>query len=78
MATRRRPPVSVVPPIELLHFDPNQWPAREWWQSLELWGDARMEFVRRHPGTELGDALDVLKECRRIREQHWRSQMDES
>jgi hypothetical protein len=61
MARHRRPPLSVVPPPELLSFDPSEWPADQWWQSLELWGRARMAFVKAHPGSELGSALTVLR-----------------
>jgi len=38
MARHRRPPLTVVPPPELLSFDPDEWPAEQWWQSCELWG----------------------------------------
>ena len=70
MARHRRPPLTVAPPPELVSFDPDEWPAGEWWQSLELWGQARLEFVRQHKSTQLGTALDVLREHRRIREEH--------
>ena len=70
MATHRRPPLTVAPPTELMIFDPGEWPAGEWWQSFELWGQARLEFVREHKGTALGTALDVLREHRRIRQEH--------
>jgi hypothetical protein len=62
MARHRRPPLAAVPPEKLMRFDPEEWPAGEWWQSCELWGQACMAFVKRHPGTELGSALDVLQE----------------
>lgn len=75
MATHRRPPLVAVPPETLLRFDPDEWPAEEWWQSLELWGQARMAWVKTHPpGSPLGSALDVLREKRRLREAHRRSQ----
>ena len=61
MAVHRRPPLTVAPPPELMIFDPSEWPAGEWWQSCELWGRARMKFVKQHPGSEIGTALDVLK-----------------
>jgi hypothetical protein len=73
VAMHRRPPLTVAPPPELVTFDPDEWPGGEWWQSFELWGDARMAFVKAHPGSELGSALDVLREKRRIREQRRRS-----
>ena len=76
MAVHRRPPLIVAPPAELLHFDPNQWAGGEWWQSFELWGEARLEFVREHKGTALGTALDVLREHRRVREARWREQRE--
>ena len=70
----RRPPVTVAPPPELVSFDPSEWPAEEWWQSLELWGQARMEWVKAHPDSPLGTALDVLREKRRLSEARRRSQ----
>jgi hypothetical protein len=73
VAMHRRPPLTVAPPPELVTFDPDEWPGGEWGQSFELWGDARMAFVKAHPGSELGSALDVLREKRRIREQRRRS-----
>ena len=76
MAVHRRPPLTVAPPAELLHFTASDWPADEWWQSFELWGQARLEFVREHKGTALGTALDVLREHRRIREARWREQRE--
>jgi hypothetical protein len=75
VARHRRPPLTVAPPPELLIFDPDEWPAAEWWQSLELWGDARMVWVKAHPGS-LGTALDVLREKRRLREAHRRSEWE--
>jgi hypothetical protein len=74
MATHRRPPLSAVPPPELLVFDPDEWPAEEWWQALELWGDARMKWVKTHPSSPLGTALDVLREKRRLHEARRRSE----
>ena len=76
MATRRRSPLTVAPPPELVFFDPDEWPAGEWWQSCELWGAARMAFVKAHPGTELGSALDVLREQRRLHEAPRRSEWE--
>jgi hypothetical protein len=73
VATHRRPPLTAVPPPELLSFNPHEWPAGEWWQSCELWGDACMAFVKAHPGTELGSALDVLRAKHRLYEIHRRS-----
>jgi hypothetical protein len=73
MATHRRPPLSVVPPPELLAFDPDEWPADEWWQSLELWTAARREFVKQHPGSALGNMLAVLRENRRLSDAYGRS-----
>jgi hypothetical protein len=48
VAMHRRPPLTVAPPPELVTFDPDEWPGGEWWQSFELWGDARMAFVKAH------------------------------
>ncbi|HEY6686870.1 MAG TPA: hypothetical protein VI094_11755 [Propionibacteriaceae bacterium] len=76
MATHRRPPLTVAPPPELVSFDLDEWPAGEWWQSLELWGRACMAFARAHPGSALGSALDVLREKRRLYEAHRRSEWE--
>jgi hypothetical protein len=76
MARHRRPPLTVAPPPELVIFNPDEWPAEEWWQSCELWGRACMEFVKAHPGTELGSALDVLREQRRLYEARRRSEWE--
>jgi hypothetical protein len=72
MAMHRRAPLTVAPPPEFLVFDPVEWPAEEWWQSCELWGAACMGFVKAHPGSELGSALDVLREKHRLYEAHRR------
>lgn len=74
MARHRRPPLTVAPPAELLQFDPDDWPAEQWWQSLELWSRACMKFVKQHPGTALGNALDVLREQRRVGDARRREQ----
>ena len=76
MATHRRPPLTVAPPPELLRFDPDEWPAGEWWQSCELWGAARMAFVKAHPDSALGSALDVLREQHRLFEARRRSEWE--
>jgi len=73
VAMHRRPPLTVVPPPELLEFDPVEWPAEQWWQSCELWGAARMAFVKQHPGSELGSPLTVLREKHRLYEERRRS-----
>jgi hypothetical protein len=78
MAVRRRPPLVAVPPEKLLRFDPNEWPAGEWWQSCELWGRACMEWVKAHPDSPLGTALDVLREHRRVYEERRRSEYEAS
>lgn len=76
VAMHRRPPLTVAPPPELVTFDPDEWPGGEWWQSFELWGDARMAFVKQHPGSELGSALDVLREKHRLYEARRRSEWE--
>jgi hypothetical protein len=76
VARHRRPLLSVAPPPELLSFDPDEWPAGEWWQSCELWGRARMAFVKQHSGSELGSALDVLREQHRLFEERRRSEWE--
>src|SRR5215207_4553728 len=73
MARHRRPPLTVAPPPELLSFDPDEWPAEEWWQSCELWGRACMAWVKAHPGTPLGSAWGVLREKRRLSDARRRS-----
>jgi hypothetical protein len=70
MARHRRPPLSAVPSPELLEFDPVEWPAEEWWESLELWGRARMAWVKAHPNTEVGSKLSVLQEQHRLHAEH--------
>ena len=75
MARHRRPPLIVAPPPELLTFQVEEWPATEWWQSCELWGQACMDWVKTHPGTPLGTALDVLRAKRRLYEEHRSSQL---
>ncbi len=76
MATHRRPLLTAAPPPELVSFDPDEWPAGEWCQSLELWGHARMGWVKAHPGSPLGTALDVLREKRCLSEAHRRSEWE--
>ena len=76
VAMHRRPPLTVTPPPELMIFDRDEWPAGEWWQSCELWGRARMAWVKAHPGSPLGTALDVLREQRRMYEAHRRSEWE--
>jgi hypothetical protein len=73
MATHRRPPLTVAPPPELVSFDPDEWPAGEWWQSLEL--GARLAGVGQGASgfARLGTALDVLREKRRLSEARRRS-----
>jgi hypothetical protein len=78
MARHRRPSLTVAPPPELVIFNPDEWPVEEWWQSCELWGRACMEFVKQHPGTELGSALDVLREQHRLYEAHRRLEWEAS
>jgi hypothetical protein len=70
MATHRRPALTVAPPPELLSFDPDEWPAEKWGSHVKLWGEPAMEFVKRHPGTELGSPLTVLREKHRLYEAH--------
>ena len=76
MAVHRRPPLTVAPPPELMIFDPSEWPAGEWWQSCELWGRARMKFVKQHPDSEIGTALDVLRVQHRLFEARRRSEWE--
>ena len=72
MATHRRPPLTVVPPEKLLRFDPDEWPAEQWWQSCDDYGRACMKWAKTHPGSPLGTALDVLREQHRLFEAHRR------
>jgi hypothetical protein len=76
MATHRRPPLAAAPPEKLLRFDPNEWPAEQWWQSAEEWGAACMAWVKAHPGSPLGSALDVLREKHRLYEERRRSEWE--
>jgi hypothetical protein len=76
MARHRGPPLTVVPPPELLIFDPDEWPAEQWWQSADEWGRARMAFVKQHPGSELGSRLDVLRVQHRLFEERRRSEWE--
>jgi hypothetical protein len=76
MARHRRPPLVAVPPEKLLRFDPDEWPAGEWWQSCELWGQACMAWAKANPGSPLGSALDVLREKHRLYEAHRRSEWE--
>ena len=76
MARRRKPPLAAVPPNKLLRFDPDEWPAGEWWQSCELWGQACMKFVKQHPGSEIGTAVDVLRVQHRLFEARRRSEWE--
>jgi hypothetical protein len=78
MATHRRPPLAAAPPEKLLRFDPNEWPAEQWWQSAEEWGAACMAWVKAHPGSPLGSALDVLREKHRLYEEHRRAEWEAS
>ena len=61
MAVRRRPPVSVMPPGELFIYDAADW------ESFEAWCAARREWVKAHPGSPLGNMLDVLRGDRKAR-----------
>jgi hypothetical protein len=74
----RRPPLTAAPPPELLRFDPSEWPAEQWWRSLELWGQARMRWVKQHPGTAVGSALDVLRVQHRMHAEHRRAEWEAS
>ena len=76
MARHRRPPLTAAPPEKLLRFDPDEWPAGEWWQSCELWGAACMAWVKAHPGSELGSALNVLREKHRLYEARRRAEWE--
>ena len=70
MAMHRRPPLAAAPPPELLQFNPDEWPAEQWWQSADAWGQARMQWVKQHPNTAVGTRLDVLREQHRLFDEH--------
>jgi hypothetical protein len=70
--------LTVAPPLELVSFDPDEWPAAEWWQSFELWSAARREFVKQHPDSVLGNMLAVLREHRRVCDARRRSEWEAS
>ena len=76
MATHRKPPLTMVPPEKLLRFDPDEWPADQWWQSAELSGDACMAWVKAYPGSELGTALDVMRAKHLLYQAHRRSEWE--
>jgi hypothetical protein len=78
MATHRRPPLTLAPPPQLLEFDPDEWPADQWWKSCESWGDACMAFVKQHPNSPLGTALDVMRKKHHLYQVHRRSEWEAS
>jgi hypothetical protein len=61
MARHRRPLAAAVPP-ELLEFQGER-------ASFEAWCDARMRWVKAHPGSALGSSLDVLRGNRAARQE---------
>ena len=40
------------------------------------WGRARMEWAKTHPNTAVGSKLDVLREQRRLFEEHRRAKWE--
>ena len=69
MAMHRRPP-GVEPPAELFEFRPEEWAApgdldRE--TAFQRWKAARRAWIAEHPGSALGDMLDLLQGERRAR-----------
>jgi hypothetical protein len=40
-------------------------------ERFELWSQARLQWAKEHPGSVLGSVLDVLREHRRMREEHF-------
>jgi hypothetical protein len=68
----------MVPPEKLLRFDPDEWPAAEWWQSAEMWGDACMAWVKAYPNGPLGTALDVMRERHLLYQAHRRAEWEAS
>jgi len=65
---RRRTPGAVAP-AELLTFDPDQWPSREWWQSIERWSNARHQRAKQHSDSPIGNVLQAMQEERRLADQ---------
>jgi hypothetical protein len=66
MAMHRKPPRDdVLAPIELLRFNPDDWPgtAHEttWYPAYERWCTARSTWEDQHPGW-LGDAVERLRD----------------
>jgi hypothetical protein len=55
-----------MPPPELFTFDPADWPA----ESFELWQAARRDWVKAHPGSPLGNMLDLLRGERKARAEY--------
>jgi hypothetical protein len=74
---RHRRPVRVATPVELLMFDPADWPGPEgfvpgsndlvWDSPVERWREARRAYSRAHPDSELGSVLDQLRYERWVR-----------
>lgn len=66
VATHRRPVVAE-PPAPLRSFDPDDWQSSDRSEAFREWELARLEWVKSNPHTLLGNALDVLREHRRLR-----------
>jgi hypothetical protein len=63
MARRRKAP-STPTPAELTTFGPDEWAApgeTHWRPGFDRWKQARRPWIREHPDSTLGDALDVYR-----------------
>jgi len=59
---RERPAPPV--PERLARFAASEWPDDD---GLSCWLRARLDFVKEHPGTPLGDEYDAFAEAHRLR-----------
>jgi hypothetical protein len=56
---RRRENAGEPAPVELCRFAPAEWPG-DLSEAFRAWKAARFAWVKEHPGSVLGDFLDVL------------------
>lgn len=56
---RRRESAGEAAPEVLCRFVPDEWPG-DAWEAFRAWKQARHAWVKDHPRSVLGDALDVI------------------